>query len=96
MEVVVTAEDFQHARETLPGEAPDWMVQEFAANYALQRVFPRAIAIRVDSWGILVDDDRYVRPPALYRRLTPYRFRLTDSPLSAWVHHLRSNVMRGQ
>lgn len=79
MLIRVTSEDFERAREVLPEDAFQWMHQEFAANFSLQRAFPEAQQIKVDHFGIRIDGRPFRRPLALYLRRKPYVFRLSQS-----------------
>jgi len=78
--------DFDYAREICPGDAPWWMVQEFAANHALRRAFPAAEVIKVDRFRTEVDGRRFHRSLQLYRRRGPYRFRLSRSKIVVRSH----------
>jgi hypothetical protein len=86
MIIHVGPEDFAHAREICPGEAPWWMLQEFAANHALRRAFPQAEVIKVDRVRLEVDGERFHRSLLLYLRRRPYRFRLSRSKLQVRLH----------
>jgi len=88
MIVHVSAEDFAWARDECPREAPRWMLQEFAANHALRRVFPAAEVIKVDHIRTEVDGRRFHRSLQLYLRRGPYRFRLSRSKLAVRLHDM--------
>lgn len=86
MIVQVDHEDFAYAREICPGEAPWWMLQEFAANRALRRAFPEAEVIKVDRVRTEIDGARYHRSLLLYVRRRPYRFLLSRKKLLVRLH----------
>ena len=88
MMIQVGPGDFDYAREVCPPDAPMWVLQEFAANRALQRAFPQARAIRVDRVRTEIDGQRFHRSLLLYLRRRPYRFRLSRSKLRVRLHDL--------
>jgi hypothetical protein len=86
MIVPVEEQDFAYAREVCPGDAPWWMLQEFAANRALQRALPAASVIKVHRVCTEIDGARFHRSLQLYLRRRPYRFRLSRSKLLVRLH----------
>lgn len=88
MIIQVNQGDFDYAREVCPGEAPRWMVQEFAANHALKRAFPEAEVIKVDRVRTEIDGARFHRSLQLYLRRGPYSFRLSRSKLWVRLHDM--------
>lgn len=88
MLVSVREEDFDYAREMCPDDAPWWMLQEFAANHALRRLFPDAQVIKVDRVRTEIDGARFHRSLQLYLRRRPYAFWLGRSKLAVRLHDL--------
>lgn len=95
MIIEVTQADFDQARELCPGDAPLWMVQEFAANQALRRAFPQAKLVKVDRGLTEIDGRRYHRSLQLYLRRGPYRFSLSRAKFAVRFHDLMALLGMG-